>query len=120
MQKKNTRKIGAQKERFVCGWLEERGYRIVARNFSCRTGEIDLVAWEGGYLVFVEVKYRADAGCGAPEEAVDLRKQRAVSRTALVFLQRYRFAETTPVRFDVAALSGETVTLIKNAFEFCG
>lgn len=120
MRKLNTRRIGTEKERLVCKWLEEKGYRVIVRNFSCRTGEIDIVAWEGGYLVFVEVKYRTDAGCGAPEEAVGRHKQRAISRTALVFLQRYRYAETTPVRFDVAAVSGGTVSLCKHAFEFCG
>ena len=120
MQKKNRRRLGGEKERFVCGWLEQRGYRILERNFRCRTGEIDIVAWEGGYLVFIEVKYRASGAHGFPQEAVDWRKQRAVSRTALYFLSCRHYAQTTPVRFDVAAVSDEAVTLIKNAFDFCG
>lgn len=120
MQKENTRRIGARKERLVCEWLEQRGYRILERNFTCRTGEIDLVAREGGYLVFVEVKYRGGLSCGTPEEAVDWRKQRKISRTALFYLARYGYAESTPVRFDVVSVSGEEPVLYRNAFEFCG
>lgn len=119
LQKMNNRRLGEEKERFVCEWLEEHGYRILERNFRCRTGEIDIVAQEGGYLVFIEVKYRTDAAHGRPQEAVGRRKQRTVSRTALFYLKRYRCVETTPVRFDVVGVSGETVFLCKNAFDYC-
>lgn len=123
MQKINKRKIGAEKETFVCAWLEHHGYKIVERNFRCRGGEIDIVAREGGYLVFIEVKYRSHESNGLPEEAVDLRKQRVISRVALYYLRRFGYGETTPVRFDVVALFGEkdfSVSLYQNAFEFCG
>lgn len=120
MENSNKRRLGEEKERFVCEWLKQRGYRILERNFRCRTGEIDIVAQEGGYLVFVEVKYRTGGAQGTPEEAVNRHKQWVISRTALYFLSRYCLAETTPVRFDVAAVSGGNVTLYKNAFEFCG
>ena len=123
MQKINKRQIGAEKEAFVCEWLEKNGYRIIERNFRCRSGEIDIVAREGGYLVFLEVKYRSHEGQGLPEEAVDRRKQRIISRVALYYLRRYRYGESTPVRFDVVALFGEntfSVALYQNAFEFCG
>ena len=123
MQKINRRQIGADKETFVCEWLERNGYHIVERNFRCRSGEIDIVAREGGYLVFVEVKYRGQGATGLPEEAVDLRKQRVISRVALYYLSRYGYGETTPMRFDVVALLGESdfsVMLYQNAFDFCG
>ena len=123
MQKINKRQIGADKEAFVCEWLERNGYRIVERNFLCRIGEIDVVAREGGYLVFIEVKYRSQDVNGLPEEAVDWRKQRVISRVALYYLRRFGYGEETPVRFDVVALFGEdefSVTLYQNAFEFCG
>ena len=122
MQKVNKRQIGADKEAFVCEWLERHGYRILERNFRCRNGEIDIVAREGGYLVFIEVKYRSHGTNGLPEEAVDVRKQRVISRVALYYLCRHGYGESTPVRFDVAAVSGVTndsVTLYQNAFEFC-
>ncbi len=71
MQKMNNRRLGEEKERFVCEWLEGQGYRILERNFRCRTGEIDIVAQEGGYLVFIEVKYRAAGGSGTAQAADD-------------------------------------------------
>lgn len=119
----NKRQVGAEQEAFVCEWLKARGYTIVARNFRCRTGEIDIVAREGGYLVFIEVKYRSHGASGLPQEAVDLRKQRVISRVALYYLQRFGYGEATPVRFDVVAVFGEDatrVTLYQNAFDFCG
>ena len=123
LQKINKRQIGADKESFVCEWLEGRGYKIVERNFRCRNGEIDIVAREGGYLVFLEVKYRSHDMNGLPEEAVDVRKQRVISRVALYYLCRYGYGESTPVRFDVVAVFGEknfSVALYQNAFDFCG
>lgn len=121
MQRINKRQIGAKQEQFACKWLEQRGYRIVERNFRCRSGEIDIVAREGGYLVFVEVKYRRSGESGLPQEAVDWRKQRAISRVALYYLHRFGYQETTPVRFDVVALSGQeslVAALYQNAFDF--
>lgn len=123
MDRINKRQVGADQEAFVCEWLKERGYMIVERNFRCRSGEIDIVAREGGYLVFIEVKYRSSGANGLPQEAVDLRKQRVISRVALYYLRRFGYSETTPVRFDVAAVFGEDdvkVTLYQNAFDFCG
>jgi putative endonuclease len=123
MHQKNKRSIGSAKEDFVCQWLERHGYRIVARNFRCRMGEIDIVAREGGYLVFIEVKYRSGPGSGTGEEAVNWRKQQIISRVALYYLRRMGYGHEVPVRFDVVAVSGEdemTVRLYRNAFEFCG
>jgi putative endonuclease len=121
-QKANKRSIGSEKEDFVCRWLEGRDYQIVARNFRCRMGEIDIVAKQGGYLVFIEVKYRSTPGSGTGEEAVDWRKQQTISRVALFYLRRKGYRSEVPVRFDVVAVSGTdelTVHLYQNAFEFC-
>ena len=74
--KMNTRKIGTVQEQRVAGWLKQHGYDIVEHNFSCRFGEIDLIARKDGYLIFVEVKYRSNRGYGSPCEAVDHRKQK--------------------------------------------
>jgi putative endonuclease len=122
-QQKNKRSIGSETERFVCQWLEHRGYQIVAQNFRCRMGEIDIVARQGGYLVFIEVKYRSTPGSGTGEEAVNLRKQQTISRVALFYLRRAGYRQEVPVRFDVVAVSGTDeldVHLYQNAFEFCG
>ncbi len=120
---KNYRRIGAEEEQRVCRLLEQQGYQVLVCNFRCRIGEIDIVAREGGYLVFIEVKYRSGTGSGLPEEAVDRRKQRVISRVALFYMQRYGYGTDTPVRFDVAAVSGtaeQTLHLYRNAFEYCG
>ncbi|NUQ01385.1 MAG: YraN family protein [Armatimonadetes bacterium] len=81
--------------------LQRRGYRIVARNWRCRLGEIDLVAEEGGDLVVVEVKARLSDDFGGPEAAVNVAKQRKLSRLLdCLLLGR----ETVNCRFDVVAL----------------
>lgn len=90
--------------------------QVIQRNYRTRTGEIDLIARDGRYLVFVEVKYRADDRKGTPLEAVDLRKQRMIIRTARHFLMRYRYDAQTPCRFDVVGITGGQITHVKNAF----
>ena len=123
LRKQNNRKIGEEKEAFVCEWLEKQGYRIVERNFRCRSGEVDIVARENRYLVFIEVKYRKGAECGDPSEAVDYHKQQTISKVALFYLLRNGYTESTPVRFDVVTVSGTDaagVMLYRNAFEYCG
>ena len=123
MRRQNNRQIGDKKEKFVCDWLEKHGYHVIERNFRCRSGEIDIVAREGAYLVFIEVKYRRGAVCGDPSEAVDHRKQQTISRVALFYLLRHGYAEHTPVRFDVVSVCGGSdmeVHLFRNAFEYCG
>ena len=90
--------------------------RFDEKNFRCRQGEIDLVCREGKELVFTEVKYRSDASCGSPFEAVDVRKQEKIRRTALFYLCRYGYPENTPCRFDVVGITGSNIQLIRNAF----
>lgn len=116
---RNRRGIGTQYEEKAAGWLLGQGYRILERNFCCRQGEIDLIAREGGFLVFVEVKYRRDEAAGHPAEAVGLKKQRRIIRAAEYYRYRKRIPETCPCRFDVVCILGDEVELIRNAFE-CG
>lgn len=116
----NRRQVGAQYEKLAGQHLEQQGYEILAYNYRCRFGEIDIVAKEGGYLVFAEVKYRKNSRVGNPLEAVDKRKQQQISRTAAYYLLRYGYREDMPCRFDVVAVSGEEISVIKNAFFYCG
>jgi len=106
---------GKWAEDIACRYLRKLGYLIVARNWRWRGGEVDIVAKDGGTLVFVEVKGRRGGAYGAPEEAVDLRKRRHLWRTALAFLGEK--AGKVPVRFDVLAIGPEGVKHIKHAFE---
>lgn len=111
--------LGRRGERAAEKYLKRKGYRIVARNFRAAGAEIDLVAIDGETLVFVEVKTRRSRTSGAPEEAVDERKQLRMRRAAEVFLARYR-AGDKELRFDVVAVdaSGKRleIELLRNAF----
>lgn len=104
-------------------WLQDQGYRIVARNVVNHGGEIDLVARDGDTLCFVEVKARETGAFGPAIEAVDFRKQRRISRAAALYLAHHPMGEI-PCRFDVLGLDrsggGWTYTLVRDAFPFQG
>jgi putative endonuclease len=107
-------------EQIAVSFLERLGYRIAARNFRLRTGEIDIVAWDGATLVFVEVKTKTQQKFGQPEEMVTRRKQRTLERVAMAYIQRHEWAGTD-IRFDVIAVQmapnrAVDVTHIPSAF----
>lgn len=113
---------GEQAEALVAAYLQQHGFRTVTRNFHSRYGEIDLIAENGTYLAFVEVRCRAVGGLADPLETVTPQKQARIIRTAQCYLQQ---AESLPLqpRFDVAAvyasgkdLSFEDIRYIENAF----
>jgi putative endonuclease len=87
--------------------LERAGLVVVARNYRCRSGEIDLIAADGNALVFVEVRYRRRAGYGSAAESIDRRKQLRVVQSARHFLQSHPVYRQSACRFDVILLSGE-------------
>jgi len=113
----NKRQVGTDKEYLAGLYLENSGYRIIKKNFYCKAGEIDIVAENEGYLCFVEVKYRNNTENGFPEEAVDLRKAGRITRCALYFMNRFGYPENFPIRFDVVAILGNDISVIKNAFD---
>lgn len=119
-EKRNKRAVGSAYEKIVAEYLESRNYEIIEYNFRCRLGEIDLIAREGKYLVFVEVKYRDSEKSGSPLEAVTPKKQRTISKVAAYYCLTHGYGEDMPCRFDVAAVLGEEITVIKNAFEYQG
>ncbi len=115
---------GRRGEDAAYDFLKERGYRIVSRNYRSRQGrgEIDLVAWDGGELVFVEVKTRKSADFGAPLEAVGGEKQDLLIRTAREYARRAGVAEDR-IRFDVVGVVAEPeerIELRRNAFSTSG
>jgi len=115
--------LGRAGEQRAADFLRRAGYRILASNYRTRRGELDLVAEEGGELVFVEVKTRTSLAFGSPAEAVDSRKQRRIGRAAQEYLLREGASERA-VRFDVVAISlaagRPEIEIIKNAFEYGG
>lgn len=113
---KNKRALGSMKEALAEAYLREQGYEILEKNFYSRKGEIDIIAREGGYLVFLEVKYRKSAASGYPAEAVTSRKQQKIYETARYYLYKRGLSAETACRFDVVAIQGEQILLIQNAF----
>jgi putative endonuclease len=102
--KDQRKQLGAEAEQLAAAQLEEAGCRIIARNWRCRSGELDLVVESEGRIVFVEVRSRRSTGSyGTPQESVTFHKQRQVRETAQRFLAANRMLEV-PVRFDVMAV----------------
>lgn len=113
--KRNKRRTGAKYEQAAGDYLQQLGYEIVEYNYRCRFGEIDIIAKDGIYLVFCEVKYRSGPQKGSSLDAVDARKQRKIFRCAAHYLAGLKNADV-PCRFDVIGIDGTAVTHIKNAF----
>lgn len=114
----NKRELGSIYEKKAAEYLVQCGYRILTMNYRCRIGEIDIVARDGKYLVFVEVKFRAGGKGGFPQEAVDYKKQRTICKVADYYCMTHGRCMSTPCRFDVVAVLGDEITLIRNAFEY--
>ena len=95
--------------------LQRMGNQILERNFRCRAGELDIVARDGDVLAFVEVRSRADGDHGHAAEMIGVRKQRQVARVAAHYVA-HRLAECDQIRFDVVAITGGDVQLIKDAW----
>ena len=114
---------GAQAEELTARYLQAAGYRTVLRNYHSRYGEIDVIAENGRYLVFAEVRCRAYGSLAEPLETVTRAKQRKIMQTAQCFLQDHPALAVLQPRFDVAAvtargeaLSFSDITYIENAF----
>lgn len=116
----NKRRIGEAYERRAEAFLQEQGLRTLCRNFRNRYGEIDIVAKDGETTVFVEVKYRRDAGKGLPQEAVGFRKQWKICRVSDYYRMIHKMGDFSPVRFDVVAICGEKISWFRNAFDYIG
>jgi putative endonuclease len=114
------RRLGSRGEQLTADWYVTRGYRVVARNWRCREGEIDLVVEGERDLVFCEVKTRTSDRFGMAAEAVTLAKQRRLRVLAARYLAERGGSDGTGrrrgIRFDVAAVSGGRVEVIEAAF----
>ena len=108
--------MGADREKQAADYLERQGMKIVERNFRTRQGEIDLIGYHRGYLVFVEVKYRSGDAKGYAAEAVDQRKQQKICRAADYYRYSRRLGDGIGVRYDVVAIQGKEISWIQNAF----
>lgn len=98
--------------------LEQKGYEILARNYVSPGSEIDLIARDGGVIVFAEVKLRTGR-FAAGREAVTLDKQKRICKGALHYMMKHGLMDRQ-ARFDVIEIQGERVTHIENAFMYRG
>ncbi len=115
--------LGQNGEEIAAALLGENGYRILARNYRCKCGEIDIIAKQGDTLVFLEVKTRTGMAYGSPSAAVTLKKQRQISRTAQYYLAVHNLFDA-PARFDVVSViitphQLPRIEIIANAFDLC-
>lgn len=112
---------GRRAEDLVLHHLQRQGLSLIARNYRCRVGEVDLVMEEAGVVVFVEVRSRASSAFVSPKETVDWRKQRRLARVAAWFLRSRRDLASRPVRFDVVSVTEPNyrarLEWIRNAFQ---
>ena len=113
--------LGTQGENLAAHYLKSKGFQILVRNYRQKTGEIDIIARDGQWLVFIEVKTRKSLRFGQPYEAVTLKKQSQISRIALDYITRNKLHDQL-VRFDVISVlmkSDETadITHLPNCFE---
>ena len=108
---------GCRGEFLAARFLEQRGLRIIARNYRCRRGEVDLVAREKDTLVFVEVRWRSGNRFGGAAESIDARKQRRLVAAARHYLAVFRV--TLACRFDAILIgeeAGETLEWLRDIF----
>jgi putative endonuclease len=110
--------FGRRAEIQAIDYLRSLGYRIVASGYRCKSGEIDVIAWEGDVLVFVEVKARRNVE--PPEDAVGFKKQQRMIRAAQSYISQHRLQEI-PYRFDILAVTAlpgvrPEFRLLRNAF----
>jgi putative endonuclease len=125
-----TRELGKLGEQYAAAYLEQLGYQLVAANFTLPVGrnrrgaavnaEIDLVAYEGHTLCFIEVKTRASDWFAPPQANIDLRKRRQLARAAREYRRLFEL-ENDPYRFDVVTvllddLTSPRVDLLRNYF----
>ena len=118
----NKRVIGDYFENIACSYIEENGAAVLERNFRALRGEIDIIAKDGKYLSFIEVKYRTGDRYGDAEEAVDIRKQKQICKISNLYLISKCKSLEIPIRYDVVAITAIddaiTVKWIKNAFGY--
>ena len=116
---------GAHAEELACRFLLEQGLHLIARNYRCRQGEIDLIMQDRDNLVFVEVRYRRQSRYGSGLVSVNQRKQHRIVHCATHYLHGHPHAAQRAARFDVVALGPDTngtandprIEWIRNAFD---
>ncbi|ACC98184.1 Uncharacterized protein family UPF0102 [Elusimicrobium minutum Pei191] len=113
-------KLGVESENAAANFLKKNGYKIIARNYAVQTGEVDIIASQGGLLkqktlVFIEVKGRAYKAYGGPLAAVTKAKQNKIISAATIYVKE-NFPKFDSIRFDVVTVVDGKIEHIENAF----
>jgi putative endonuclease len=108
--------FGQHGEELAVQWYLRGGYKVIARNWRCAIGEIDLIVCRGRQLVVAEVKARKSTAYGVPALAVSVAKQQRLRRLAACWLAENRTERSVDVRFDVVAITGDVVEVYEAAF----
>jgi putative endonuclease len=113
-----TQKIGEEAEQKALDYLTKQGLNLVARNYRCRLGEIDLVMNDRVHLIFIEVRARATSDFGGGLASITYAKRQKIIKTTSHYLLTQNIKEQQPVRFDVVSIDGPAGRLIwiKDAF----
>jgi putative endonuclease len=117
-----SRQKGEAAERFAETFLNEKGLHLIAKNYRCKLGEIDLIMRDGEVIVFIEVRLRSNRFFASAAETVTHAKQQRLIRTADVYLQQHQQSNAVRCRFDVIALDQSSrgnyhTEWIRNAFD---
>lgn len=112
----NKRGVGKHYEGVARRFIEQSGYHYVESNYLCPYGEIDIIAWDGDVLCFIEVKYRSNLLYGYPSEAVTSTKQFHLRQTASYYRRGKHYGFEYSYRFDIVEIVGNQIRIIKNAF----
>lgn len=112
----HTQESGNAGETQACDFLTAKGYKILARNYRCKTGEIDIIAQQKKFLVFIEVKTRASSHAfGGPVAAVTPAKQRKIALAATLYIKETAL-KFDSIRFDIISVLPQQIDHIENAF----
>ena len=119
MPQRSRQQTGKDAERLAQRHLEQHGLRLLAHNWLCKRGELDLVMLDGDTVVFVEVRYRQHAQWGGALASIDARKRQKLILAAQTFLQQEARWANYPCRFDVIATDSSTPDMnwLRNAFD---
>jgi len=112
--------LGLHGQQIAEKFLFEKGYKILARNYRIKTGEIDLVAFKDTYVVFTEVKFRRNFTYGEPLESVNYAKKKQIIKTAMHYITKNALHQAD-IRFDVIEVTNiggkYDINHIENAFD---
>jgi putative endonuclease len=111
-----NRAVGASGEELAAAWYVAQGFEVVARNWRCRDGELDLIVRDGRRYIFCEVKARTSDAFGAPVEAITHDKQQRLRRLAARWLESDAPALAREIRFDVCSVMDGAVEMLEGAF----